>query len=203
MKYNFGKIERKWQKVWREEHLYEPDLEKAKKPFYNLMMFPYPSAEGLHVGNMYAFTGSDIYGRLKRMQGHDVFEPMGLDGFGIHSENYALKIKKHPADQIKISQKNFYKQLTMIGNGFAWEEKLETYDPNYYRWTQWIFIQLFKKGLAYRKKAPVNWCPGCKTVLADEQVINERCERCQSNVIKKELEQGALTTDVFKKYGIM
>jgi len=188
-KYNFSKIEKKWQKIWRKEKTHEPNLQKAQKPFYNLMMFPYPSAEGLHVGNMYAFTGSDIYGRFKRMQGYDVFEPIGLDGFGIHSENYAMKIGTHPMKQTKVSEKRFYKQLSAIGNSFAWDEKLETYDPEYYKWTQWIFLQLFKKGLAYRKKAPVNWCPSCKTVLADEQVVNKKCERCSSIVIKKELEQ--------------
>ena len=188
-KYDFQKIEKKWQRFWRDKKVYEPDLKKAKKPFYNLMMFPYPSAEGLHVGNMYAFTGGDIYGRFKRMQSYDVFQPMGLDGFGIHSENYALKIGAHPMKQAEVSEKRFYKQLEMIGNGFAWEEKLETYDPDYYKWTQWIFTQLFKHGLAYRKKAPVNWCPSCKTVLADEQVITGKCERCSHAVIKKELEQ--------------
>ncbi len=189
MKYDHSKIESKWQKVWLKEGVYEPDLKSAKNPFYNLMMFPYPSAEGLHVGNMYAFVGADIYGRLKRMQGYDVFEPIGLDGFGIHSENYAIKIGQHPADQAKISEKNFYRQLGLIGNGFAWNEKLETYDPEYYKWTQWIFIQLYKKSLAYRKKASVNWCPSCLTVLADEQVIGGECERCGAKVIKKELEQ--------------
>ncbi len=186
---DFNKIEKKWQKIWEQKGVYEPDLNRAKKPFYNLMMFPYPSAEGLHVGNMYAFTGSDIYGRFKRMQGYDVFEPIGLDGFGIHSENYALKIGAHPMEQAKISEKRFYKQLEMIGNGFAWNEKLETYDPEYYKWTQWIFIQLFKNGLAYRKKQAVNWCPSCKTVLADEQVISGKCERCGTVVVKKDLEQ--------------
>ena len=130
-KYDFQKIEKKWQKQWLDDGIYEPDLNKAKKPFYNLMMFPYPSAEGLHVGNMYAFTGADIYGRMKRMQGYDVFEPIGLDGFGIHSENYALKIGAHPMDQAKISEKRFYEQLKMIGNGFAWNERVETYDPDY------------------------------------------------------------------------
>ncbi len=188
-KLNFSKIEKKWQKYWQDKAIYEPDFFKAKKPFYNLMMFPYPSAEGLHVGNMYAFTGSDIYGRYKRMQGYDVFEPIGLDGFGIHSENYALKINRHPKIQAKISQKRFYKQLEMIGNSFAFKERLETYDPNYYRFTQYLFILMFKNGLAYRKKAPVNWCISCKTVLADEQIINGKCERCNSEVVRKELEQ--------------
>ena len=172
-----------------EKKIYEPDLKRAKKPFYNLMMFPYPSAEGLHVGNMYAFVGSDVYGRFKRMNGYDVFEPIGLDGFGIHSENFALKIGAHPMKQAKVSEKRFYKQLKAIGNGFAWNERLETYNPDYYCWTQWIFVQMFKNGLAYRKKSPVNWCPSCKTVLADEQVIDAKCERCGSEVMKKELEQ--------------
>ncbi|MBI2582795.1 leucine--tRNA ligase, partial [Candidatus Azambacteria bacterium] len=176
--YNHTKIERKWQAKWLRSQVYEPRLAGAKKPFYNLMMFPYPSAEGLHVGNVYAFTGSDIYGRFKRMQGYDVFEPIGLDGFGIHSENYALSIGKHPMKLAKVTEKTFYRQLGMIGNGFSWKERLETYDPEYYRWTQWIFLQMYKHGLAYRKKSPVNWCPSCKTVLADEQVISGACERC-------------------------
>lgn len=189
MTYNHEKIEKKWQRIWLKEKVYEPDLKRANKPFYNLMMFPYPSAEGLHVGNVYAFVGSDICGRLKRMKGNDVFEPIGLDGFGIHSENYALKIGAHPMEQAKISQRRFYEQLKSIGNGFAWDEHLETYDPKYYKWTQWIFVQMFKNGLAYRKKQSVNWCPSCKTVLADEQVISGECERCGSKVVKKELEQ--------------
>jgi leucyl-tRNA synthetase len=203
-KYDFSKVEQRWRKKWREEGVYEPDLKGKKaprrargKPFYNLMMFPYPSAEGLHIGSVRTFTGVDIYGRMKRMQGHDVFEPIGLDGFGIHSENYALKIGAHPADQAKVSEKRFYEQLAAIGNGFAWKEKLETYDPDYYKWTQWIFIQLFKKGLAYRKKQPVNWCPSCKTVLADEQVIDGKCERCSSMVGKRDLEQWFFKTTAY------
>ena len=195
-KYDFKKVEEKWRARWLADKTYEPSFAKAsegkpalKGPFYNLMMFPYPSAECLHVGNMYAFVGADIYGRKKRMEGYDVFEPMGLDGFGIHSENFAIKIGKHPKEHAATSEKNFYRQLSEIGDGFAWEERLETYDPEYYKWTQWLFIQLFKAGLAYRKKATVNWCPKCSTVLADEQVISGECERCQTRVIKKELEQ--------------
>ncbi len=194
-KYNPTEIEPKWQKIWSQKGTYKVNLDlpaqagKAKKPFYNLMMFPYPSAEGLHVGNVYAFVGSDIYGRFTRMKGFDVFEPIGLDGFGIHSENYALKVNKHPKDQAKISQENFYRQLHLIGNAFSWDRKVETYDPDYYKWTQWIFIQLFKKGLAYRKKSPVNFCPKDLTVLADEQVIDGKCERCGSMVEKRDLEQ--------------
>lgn len=187
--YKSSEIEEKWQKKWQESGLYEPDLDAPKKPFFNLMMFPYPSAEGLHVGNMYAFTGSDVYGRYKRMSGFDVLQPIGLDGFGIHSENYALKVNSHPMDQAKKSQQNFYRQLTEIGNGFSWKAKLETYDIDYYRWTQWVFVQLFKAGLAYKAEAEVNWCPSCKTVLADEQVIEGKCERCGSEVEKKMLSQ--------------
>ncbi|MEK7642903.1 MAG: class I tRNA ligase family protein [Patescibacteria group bacterium] len=187
--YDFKKIEKKWRERWLQDRLYEPDLDNPKKPFYNLMMFPYPSAEGLHIGGVRTFTGVDIYGRFKRMQGHDVFQPMGLDGFGINSENYAIKIGEHPKKLALRTEENFYRQLHEIGNAFAWDEKLETYDPEYYRWTQWLFIQLFKAGLAYRKKASVNWCPKCLTVLANEQVIAGKCERCGTEVIQKELEQ--------------
>lgn len=189
MRYFPKKIEAKWQKKWLAAGIYEPDLSRARRPFYNLMMFPYPSAEGLHIGGMRTFTGVDIYGRLKRMQGFDVFEPIGLDGFGIHSENYAIKIGAHPVAVSRKTEKNFYRQLLAMGNGFAWKNRLETYDPEYYRWTQWIFIELFKAGLAYRKKALVNWCPSCKTVLADEQVVAGECERCASTVEKRDLEQ--------------
>ncbi len=188
-KFQPANFESYWQKIWEEKGIYQPDMKGAKRPFYNLMMFPYPSAEGLHVGNMYAFVGADIYGRFKRMQGFDVFEPIGLDGFGIHSENYALKIGRHPKEQAKISEVHFYHQLHTIGNGFAFKNSLETYDPDYYRWTQWIFVQMFKHGLAYRKKFPLNFCPSCKTVLADEQVINGACERCKNTVEKREMEQ--------------
>ena len=187
MKYDHKKVEKKWEDRWQKDELYEVDIEKAKKPFYNLMMFPYPSAEGMHVGNMYSFTGADAYGRYMRMKGFDVFEPIGLDGFGIHSENYAIKVGRRPEEHAKISEKNFYRQLSSIGNGFAWKHKLETYDPEYYKWTQWLFVKMFEAGLAYKKKAKVNWCPSCKTVLADEQVEAEECERCKSKVVRKDM----------------
>lgn len=187
--YNPQEVEQKWQKKWIDTKLYSPDIDKAKKPFYNLMMFPYPSAEGLHVGNMYAFVGTDIYGRFSRMQQKDVFEPIGLDGFGIHSENYALKVGRHPMEQAEVSEKNFYRQLKATGNSYDWSRTVETYNPDYYKWTQWLFIELFNKGLAYRKNAPVNFCPSCKTVLADEQVIDGKCERCSSIVEKRDMEQ--------------
>jgi leucyl-tRNA synthetase len=188
-KYNHKKIEKKWQEKWAEEKIYQNDMDEAKKPYYNLMMFPYPSAEGLHVGNMYAFTGSDIWGRYQRMQGKDCFEPMGLDGFGIHSENYAIKIGEHIGEVSKRTEKHFYEQLHMIGNGFDWSRTVETYKPSYYKWTQWLFVQMYKNALAYRKKATVNWCPSCKTVLSDEQVEGGRCERCKSETTTKDMEQ--------------
>lgn len=188
-KYIPGEIEAKWAKKWKDEKLFSPNLDKVKRPFYSLMMFPYPSAEGMHIGNMYAFTGSDVYSRFKRLQGCDVFEPIGLDGFGIHGENYAMKINEHPMEVSKRTEKHFYEQFLMIGNAFDWQRTVDTYKSNYYKWTQWAFLQLYKKGLAYRKKAEVNWCPSCLTVLADEQVIAGECERCSSEVGKKELEQ--------------
>ncbi len=182
-------IELKWQSKWEKEKLYQPDLNTAKKPFYNLMMFPYPSAEGLHVGSFFTYGGIDAFGRFKRLQGYDVFEPIGLDGFGIHSENYALKVGRTPKDHAAISEENFYKQLHTLGNMFDWSRKLETYDADYYRWTQWLFVELFKSGLAYKDMAKVNFCPSCKTVLADEQVIDGKCERCGTVVEKKDLAQ--------------
>lgn len=208
-KYDHSAIEPKWQAKWEKESVYQPDFDsansemaskeskneakkkskKSKGPFYNLMMFPYPSAEGLHVGSMYAFGGVDVYGRFKRMMGYEVFEPIGLDGFGIHSENHAIKTNTHPVDHAKRTQENFYRQLHAIGNSYAWKNKLETYDPDYYQWTQWIFVQLFKSGLAYKKNSPVNFCPSCKTVLSDEQVIDGTCERCGSVIEKRDLEQ--------------
>ena len=188
-RYDHQTIEAQWQGVWAQTSLDVADVESAKRPFYNLMMFPYPSAEGLHIGNMYAFIGSDIYGRFQRMRGYDVFEPIGLDGFGIHSENYALKIGRHPMDHARITQKHFYDQLHRIGAMFDFTRTLETYDSTYYRWTQWLFVQMFKAGLAYRAKAQVNFCPSCKTVLADEQVIESKCERCGNAVEKRSLEQ--------------
>lgn len=188
-KFDHLEIEAKWQSKWEKEAIYQPDLESAKKPFYNLMMFPYPSAEGLHIGSIFTFGGVDVYGRFKRMQGFDVFEPIGLDGFGINAENHALKTGDHPVEHAKRTEENFYRQLHSTGISFAWKNKVETYDPDYYQWTQWLFIELFKAGLAYKKKAPVNFCPSCKTVLADEQVIDGKCERCSSVVEKKDLEQ--------------
>jgi len=187
--YDPAAVEAKWQGRWAERHTNEPDLDRPARPFYNLMMFPYPSAEGLHVGNMFAFTGADIYGRFKRLQGHDVFEPMGFDAFGIHSENYALSIGTNPAKLIPRNIATFRRQLRRFGGMFDWRHELSTTDPAYYKWTQWLFLQLFKAGLAYKKRAAVNWCPKDKTVLANEQVIDGRCERCETPVEQRFLDQ--------------
>jgi leucyl-tRNA synthetase len=189
MSYSPETIEPKWQQRWAERRTNEPDLDGAARPFYNLMMFPYPSAEGLHVGNFYAFTGSDVFGRFQRLRGYTVFEPIGFDAFGIHSENYALKVGVHPGRLIPQNIQNFTRQLTALGGMFDWKHVLATTNPAYYKWTQWIFIQLFKAGKAYRKKAAVNWCPSCKTVLANEQVIAGACERCGTAVEQRSLEQ--------------
>jgi leucyl-tRNA synthetase len=170
-------IEAKWQARWAEAHANETDLDSPERPFYNLMMFPYPSAEGLHVGNMFAFTGSDVFGRFKRLQGFDVFEPIGFDAFGIHSENHAIKVGIHPGELIPRNIENFRRQLRRIGGMFDWRQELATTDPRYYKWTQWLFLQLYQAGKAYKKMGVVNWCPECKTVLANEQVIAGFCER--------------------------
>ncbi len=187
--YRPDEVEAKWRARWAERGTNQPDLDHPKRPFYNLMMFPYPSAEGLHVGNMFAFTGSDVYGRYQRLRGYDVFEPIGYDAFGIHSENYAIKVGLHPADLIPRNIANFRRQLERIGGMFDWRHALSTTDPAYYKWTQWLFLQLFKAGKAYKKKAAVNWCPNCKTVLANEQVEGGLCERCKTPVEQRFLEQ--------------
>ncbi len=187
--YDVTAVESKWRERWEETGIYRPDLLAAKRPYYNLMMFPYPSAEGLHVGNMYAYIGSDVQARWRAMRGYDVFEPMGFDAFGIHSENYAMSVKKHPRELTAQNIPRFREQLKRIGNRFDWSHEVQTTDPSYYRWTQWIFVQLFNAGLVQRKSGAVNWCPKDKTVLADEQVIDGRCERCDSIVERRDLEQ--------------
>ncbi|MDX1645959.1 MAG: leucine--tRNA ligase [Longimicrobiales bacterium] len=190
--YDPSAIEEKWQRLWEERGINTftlDELRDAEDPFYNLMMFPYPSAEGLHVGNIYAFTGADVHGRYQRLRGKDVFEPMGFDAFGIHSENFALKIGTHPMDLIPSNVKNFTRQLRRIGGMFDWNHAVDTTDPSYYKWTQWIFLQLFEAGLAERKEAPVNWCPSCMTVLANEQVIGGECERCGTPVEQRRIAQ--------------
>jgi leucyl-tRNA synthetase len=187
--YDPAAIERKWRARWEADGTNLTDLEGGPRPFYALMMFPYPSAEGLHVGNLFAFTGNDIYGRFQRLQGHTVFEPFGYDAFGIHSENYAIKVGVHPAELIPRNIDNFRRQVKRAGLMVDWSHELSTTDPAYYKWTQWVFLQLYKQGLAYRKKAAVNWCPLDKTVLANEQVVGGACERCGTMVEQRFLEQ--------------
>jgi leucyl-tRNA synthetase len=181
-------VELKWQARWQERGTNATDL-NGPRPFYALMMFPYPSAEGLHVGNLFAFTGNDIYARFQRLQGHTVFEPLGYDAFGIHSENYALKVGVHPTAMIPRNIANFRRQLERAGLMVDWRYQVDTTDPRYYKWTQWVFLQLYKRGLAYKKQAAVNWCPFDKTVLANEQVIDGKCERCGTTVEQRFLEQ--------------
>ena len=187
--YQPSAIERKWQERWESRGTNHTDLAAGVRPFYALMMFPYPSAEGLHVGNLFAFTGNDIYGRFQRLQGHTVFEPIGYDAFGIHSENFALKVGTHPADLIPRNIDNFRRQLKRSGLMIDWRHELSTTDPDYYKWTQWVFLELYKRGLAFKKRAAVNWCPNDKTVLANEQVIAGECERCGAKVEQRFLEQ--------------
>ena len=187
--YDPAAIERKWQERWESRGTNHTDLAAGVRPFYALMMFPYPSAEGLHVGNLFAFTGNDIYGRFQRLQGHTVFEPLGFDAFGIHSENFALKVGTHPAHLIPKNIDNFRRQLKRSGLMIDWRHELSTTDPAYYKWTQWIFLELYRRGLAYKKRAAVNWCPNDKTVLANEQVIAGECERCGAKVEQRFLEQ--------------
>jgi leucyl-tRNA synthetase len=187
--YDPAAIERKWQERWDVRGTNHTDLASGVRPFYALMMFPYPSAEGLHVGNLFAFTGNDIYGRFQRLQGHTVFEPLGFDAFGIHSENFALKVGTHPSELIPRNIDNFRRQLKRAGLMIDWRHELSTTDPGYYKWTQWVFLELYKRGLAYKRKAAVNWCPNDKTVLANEQVIAGECERCGARVEQRFLEQ--------------
>ncbi|MFH1008555.1 MAG: leucine--tRNA ligase [Candidatus Latescibacterota bacterium] len=185
-----SQIEAKWLGKWEETGLYKTDLKTAKKPFFNLMEFPYPSAEGLHVGHVYTYSGADTYGRFKRMNGYDVFEPMGFDAFGINAENFALKQGINPAVLISRTVENFRNnQMKRIGTMFDWSREINTSLPEYYRWTQWIFLQMHKAGLAVREKSSVNWCSSCLTVLANEQVEDGRCERCDTEVTQKEMVQ--------------
>ncbi len=212
MAYDHKKVEKKWQEVWEKEGIYTPDIKKTSKKdkFYNLFMFPYPSAEGLHAGHAFSSTGSDIYGRFMRMNGKIVFQPMGYDSFGIHPENYAFKTGEHPKTMLDRTIKHYEEQFKSLGHGYDWTRTVTTSDPEYYRWTQWLFTEMFKAGLAYRKNAKVNFCPSCKTVLADEQVMSPKqagkeakdkdgnviseedvnvCERCGTVVEKKDLDQ--------------
>jgi leucyl-tRNA synthetase len=191
-RYDANAVEARWRAEWERRGtntFSDATLRAAQEPFYNLMMFPYPSAEGLHIGNIYAFTGADVHGRYWRLRGKTVFEPIGFDAFGIHSENYALKVGTNPNDLIPRNVANFTRQLKRIGGMFDWNHTVDTTQPEYYRWTQWIFLKLYHGGLVERRDGAVNWCPSCKTVLANEQVIAGLCERCDSVVEQRRLPQ--------------
>ena len=192
MKYEFNRIERKWQDRWEKENLYHAETGGDKPKFYALVEFPYPSGQGLHVGHARPYTAMDVVARKRRMDGYNVLFPMGYDAFGLPTENYAIKNHIHPAKVTRDNIANFTGQLKMLGYSFDWDRVVDTTDPNYYKWTQWIFLQLFKKGLAYKTSMPVNWCTSCKCVLANEEVVNGVCERCGSEVIRKEKSQWML-----------
>ena len=192
MKYDFTAIEKKWQQRWEETKPYAAVTGSDKPKFYALVEFPYPSGQGLHVGHPRPYTAMDIIARKKRMQGYNVLFPIGFDAFGLPTENYAIKNHIHPAVVTERNIANFTKQLKMLGYGFDWDRMVDTTDPKYYKWTQWIFLQMFKKGLAYKTTMPVNWCTSCKCVLANEEVVNGVCERCGSEVIRKEKSQWML-----------
>ncbi|OHA10885.1 MAG: hypothetical protein A3H71_00030 [Candidatus Sungbacteria bacterium RIFCSPLOWO2_02_FULL_48_13b] len=187
-KYDHRKIEKKWQERWAKDKLYATP-ENPKKKHYVLDMFPYPSGAGLHVGHPEGYTATDIYSRYMRMNGHDVLHPMGWDAFGLPAENYAIKEGIHPAKTTATNIKRFREQIQSLGLSYDWEREVNTSDPQYYKWTQWLFLKFYEKGLAYRKEAKVNWCPKDQTVLANEQVVNGKCERCGSEVTQKLLPQ--------------
>ena len=192
MKYDFEAIEKKWQANWEKTKPYAAVTGSSKPKFYGLIEFPYPSAAGLHVGHPRPFTAMDVITRKKRMEGYNVLNPIGFDAFGLPTENFAIKNHIHPAIITRQNIENFTRQLKMLGYGFDWDRVVDTTDPQYYKWTQWIFLQLFKKGLAYKTTMPVNWCTSCKCVLANEEVVEGVCERCGSEVIRKEKSQWML-----------
>ena len=192
MKYDFQAIEKKWQARWETEKPFAAVTGDPRPKFYGLIEFPYPSGQGLHVGHPRPFTAMDIICRKRRMQGYNVLFPIGFDAFGLPTENYAIKNHIHPAIVTKNNIANFTKQLKMLGYSFDWDRAVDTTDPSYYKWTQWIFLQMFKHGLAYKTTMPVNWCTSCKCVLANEEVVNGVCERCGSEVVRKEKSQWML-----------
>ncbi len=192
MKYDFTAIEKKWQKRWQDEKVYAAENGSEKPKFYALIEFPYPSGQGLHVGHPRPYTALDIVARKRRMQGYNVLFPIGYDAFGLPTENYAIKNHMHPREVTKTNIARFTQQLQMLGFSFDWDRCVDTTDPEYYKWTQWIFLKMFEKGLAYKTSMPVNWCTSCKCVLANEEVVSGVCERCGSEVVRKEKSQWML-----------
>ncbi len=200
MKYDFSAIEKKWQKIWDDNKTFAAGTDYSKPKFYGLVEFPYPSGQGLHVGHPRSYTAIDIVARKKRLEGYNVLYPMGWDAFGLPTENFAIKNHIHPSVVTENNVANFKRQLKSLGFSFDWDREVNTTDPSYYKWTQWIFLQLYKKGLAYKKKMSVNWCPSCKCVLANEEVINGACERCGTETIHREKSQWMLKiTDYAEK----
>ena len=183
--YNHHTVEKKWQKIWDDEKAFKTENDYTKPKFYALVEFPYPSGQGLHVGHPRPYTALDIVARKRRMQGYNVLYPMGWDAFGLPTENYAIKNKIHPKIITKNNVAHFKEQLHSLGYSFDWDREINTTDPGYYKWTQWIFLKLFKAGLAYKKEMPINWCTSCKVGLANEEVVNGVCERCGSPVVRK------------------
>ncbi|WP_343252402.1 leucine--tRNA ligase [Ligaoa zhengdingensis] len=185
MKYNFAEVEKKWQDIWDDKQVFAATNDYSKPKYYALVEFPYPSGQGLHVGHPRSYTALDIVSRKRRLEGYNVLYPMGWDAFGLPTENFAIKNHIHPEIVTKNNVAHFKQQLKSLGLSFDWSREINTTDPNYYKWTQWIFLQLFKKGLAYKKEMAVNWCTSCKVVLANEEVVNGVCERCGGEVVRK------------------
>ncbi len=190
--YDPSKIEPKWQEYWLKNKTFKSEIDEKKEKYYVLDMFPYPSGAGLHVGHPEGYTATDIICRYKRMKGVNVMHPMGWDAFGLPAENYAIKTGQHPSKVTAENIATFKRQIQSIGFSYDWDREVDTTDPNYYKWTQWIFLQLFKKGLAYESELPINWCPSCKTGLANEEVVNGKCDRCGEQTTKKMLRQWVL-----------
>ena len=184
-KYNPQKIEKKWQKIWDESKAFCASNESCKPKYYCLVEFPYPSGEGLHVGHPRPYTALDIVARKRRLEGYNVLFPMGWDAFGLPTENFAVKNHIHPKLVTANNVKHFKAQLKSIGYSFDWDREVNTTDPEYFKWTQWIFLKLFERGLAYKKEMPINWCPSCKSGLANEEVVDGHCERCSSTVSRR------------------
>ena len=192
MKYNHKTVEEKWQNIWEKKGVFHASNDTSKEKFYALIEFPYPSGQGLHVGHPRPYTALDTVARKRRLQGYNVLYPIGWDAFGLPTENYAIKNHIHPEVVTKQNIARFKKQIQSLGISFDWSREINTTDPDYYKWTQWIFLQLFKHDLAYKKKMNVNWCTSCKCVLANEEVVDGKCERCSSEVIRKDKSQWML-----------
>jgi leucyl-tRNA synthetase len=189
MGFPFKKIETRWKKYWEKQKIYQVDINNSKNKCYCLVMFPYPSSDKLHLGHWFNYAPADTWSRFKKLNGYNVFQPMGFDSFGLPAENYAIKTGVHPQDTTRNNVDFIRGQLKEIGAMYDWRHEVNTSDPDYYKWTQWLFLQFYKNKLAYREEAAVNWCPSCQTVLANEQVINGSCERCDTAVNKKLLTQ--------------